>query len=130
MALPNTMFRATTYTYCSLASRSAINARRFHIAAIAPQAAVEVAAEPAAKPTSARKPSSAPKGTVLKGINFLKDGKDPVALDDAEYPDWLWDLLDEKKLKQKTSKPTHRQFHRKQNRDAIKAMNYMKDKKT
>lgn len=79
--------------------------------------------------TPLRKASAAPKGTVLKGLQFLKDKQDPVALDDSEYPDWLWDLLDEKKLKQKTSKPTNRQYHRKQSRDAIKAMNFMKDKK-
>lgn len=67
---------------------------------------------------------------MLKGINYLKDGKDPVALDDNEYPDWLWDLLDEKKQKQKTSKPSNRQYHRKQNRETIRAQNFMKNKKT
>ncbi|KAI9359811.1 mitochondrial ribosomal protein L37-domain-containing protein [Pilaira anomala] len=80
-------------------------------------------------PVSTKKPSSVPKGTVLKGLQYLKDGQDPVALDDSEYPDWLWDLLDEKKLKQKTNKPVNRQYHRKQSREAIKAMNFMKDKK-
>ncbi|KAI7901547.1 mitochondrial ribosomal protein L37-domain-containing protein [Cokeromyces recurvatus] len=79
--------------------------------------------------TQTRAPSSVPKGTVLKGIQYLKDKPDLMALDDSEYPDWLWDLLDEKKQKQKTAKPTNRQYHRKQNRDAIKAMNFMKDKK-
>ena len=83
----------------------------------------------AAKPAAGRQPSSVPKGQTLTGINFLKDGKDPVALDDTEYPDWLWDLLDEKKQKQKTTKPNNRQYHRKKNREAIKAMNFMKDKK-
>ncbi|KAI9492786.1 mitochondrial ribosomal protein L37-domain-containing protein [Zychaea mexicana] len=83
-----------------------------------------------AKPAAARTASSVPKGQTLTGINFLKEGKDPVALDDSEYPDWLWDLLDEKKQKQKTTKPTNRTYHRKKNRDAIKAMNFMKDKKT
>ena len=83
----------------------------------------------AAKPAAGRQPSSVAKGQTLTGINFLKDGKDPVALDDSEYPDWLWDLLDEKKQKQKTSKPNNRQYHRKKNREAIKAMNFMKDKK-
>ncbi|KAG1473783.1 hypothetical protein G6F56_000749 [Rhizopus delemar] len=73
--------------------------------------------------------SSAPKGTVLKGIQFLKDKPEPIALDDSEYPEWLWNLLDEKKMKQKTSKPANRQYHRKQNREAIKASNFMKDKK-
>jgi hypothetical protein len=84
-------------------------------------------AEPTPAPT--RKPSSVPKGAVLKGIHYLKEGKEPVALEDSEYPEWLWDLLDEKKLKQKSSKPAFRQYHRKQSRDAIKAMNFMKDKK-
>ncbi|KAI8370524.1 mitochondrial ribosomal protein L37-domain-containing protein [Radiomyces spectabilis] len=104
----------------------------FHHAAIAYNGATAAATEakPATSSSPARKESSVPKGTVLKGINFLKDGKDPVALDDSEYPDWLWDLLDAKKQKQKSTKPTNRQFHRKQNRDAIKAMNFMKDKKT
>ncbi|KAI8377026.1 mitochondrial ribosomal protein L37-domain-containing protein [Choanephora cucurbitarum] len=79
--------------------------------------------------TTTRKPSAAPKGTVLKGLQYIKDKPEPVALDDSEYPEWLWDLLDEKKQKQKTTKPVNRQYHRKQNRDAIKAMNFMKDKK-
>ncbi|CAO3638458.1 unnamed protein product [Cunninghamella blakesleeana] len=77
-----------------------------------------------------RKPSSVTAGTPLKGINFLKEGKDPIALEDQEYPMWLWDLLDEKKQKQKTTKPSNRQYHRKNNRDAIKSANFMKDKKT
>lgn len=82
------------------------------------------------KASKPRIESSVAKGSVLKGINFLKDGSDPIAMDDHEYPDWLWDLLDEKKQKQKSSKPSNRQYHRKQNRDAIKAQNFMKDKKT
>ncbi|CAO3649149.1 unnamed protein product [Cunninghamella echinulata] len=39
-----------------------------------------------------RKPSSVAAGTPLKGINFLKEGKDPIALEDHEYPMWLWDF--------------------------------------
>ncbi|KAJ1959342.1 hypothetical protein GGI12_004385 [Dipsacomyces acuminosporus] len=42
-----------------------------------------------------RTPSAATHGTVLKGLNIYKDGKDPVALKDEEYPEWLWTLLDE-----------------------------------
>ncbi len=38
--------------------------------------------------------SSCPKGTVLKGINVFQGKKDPVALDDHEYPEWLFKLLD------------------------------------
>ena len=33
-------------------------------------------------------------GTTLKGVNVRKNGEDPVALADEEYPEWLWDLLD------------------------------------
>lgn len=37
--------------------------------------------------------SSIPAGTPLKGLNFLKDKGDPVAMADEEYPEWLWTLL-------------------------------------
>ncbi|GAA5920840.1 hypothetical protein JCM3775_003973 [Rhodotorula graminis] len=36
--------------------------------------------------------SSCPPGTVLKGLNYLKDGQDPVALEDSEYPAWVFAL--------------------------------------
>ncbi|KAI9744575.1 MAG: hypothetical protein M1818_002104 [Claussenomyces sp. TS43310] len=41
--------------------------------------------------------SSAPAGTSLKGLNFLKGRDDPVALPEEEYPEWLWRCLEEKK---------------------------------
>ena len=41
-----------------------------------------------------RNPSSIPAGTVLKGLNFMKNKPDPVALEDSEYPDWLWTVLE------------------------------------
>jgi len=37
-----------------------------------------------------------PAGTVLKGLNFVKGKMDPIALEDAEYPDWLWGVLDKR----------------------------------
>ena len=37
--------------------------------------------------------SSTPAGTPLKGLNFLKSRSDPIALEDSEYPSWLWDIL-------------------------------------
>lgn len=37
--------------------------------------------------------SSVPAGTVLKGLNFHKDKSDPIAMEDSEYPDWLWTVL-------------------------------------
>jgi large subunit ribosomal protein L54 len=38
--------------------------------------------------------SSCPKGTVLKGINVFQGKKDPVAMEDNEYPEWLFKLLE------------------------------------
>jgi large subunit ribosomal protein L54 len=49
-----------------------------------------------AKNVAPRIPSSAPAGTVLKGLNFVKGKQDPVALEDSEYPDWLWSVLEKK----------------------------------
>ncbi|KAH8675674.1 mitochondrial ribosomal protein L37-domain-containing protein [Xylariales sp. PMI_506] len=37
--------------------------------------------------------SSCPEGTVLAGLNYLKNKTDPVALADDAYPAWLWDCL-------------------------------------
>lgn len=41
--------------------------------------------------------SSVPPGTPLVGINYFKNKEDPIAMEDHEYPDWLWELLAEKK---------------------------------
>jgi large subunit ribosomal protein L54 len=41
--------------------------------------------------------STVPAGTPLKGLNFLKNKQDPVAMEDAEYPAWLWTLLKSEK---------------------------------
>ncbi|GAA5908898.1 hypothetical protein JCM5296_002496 [Sporobolomyces johnsonii] len=59
---------------------------------------------PATAPTDNTKPASSssapvlptsacPAGTVLKGLNYLKDGTDPVAKEESEYPPWVWTLL-------------------------------------
>ncbi|OMP87655.1 54S ribosomal protein L37, mitochondrial [Diplodia seriata] len=37
--------------------------------------------------------SSVPAGTPLRGLNFLKNKTDPVAMEDSEYPAWLWTVL-------------------------------------
>ncbi|ODQ82884.1 hypothetical protein BABINDRAFT_159379 [Babjeviella inositovora NRRL Y-12698] len=37
--------------------------------------------------------SSCPAGTPLN-LKFKKSGAEPAALEDAEYPEWLWTLLD------------------------------------
>ena len=43
--------------------------------------------------------SSIPAGTPLKGLNFLKNQQDPVAMADEEYPDWLWTVLEKQEMK-------------------------------
>ncbi len=42
--------------------------------------------------------STCAEGTVLAGLNIYKNGKDPVALADDAYPEWLWELAHEKPL--------------------------------
>lgn len=37
--------------------------------------------------------SSVSAGTPLKGLNYVKSKTDPVAMEDSEYPPWLWDIL-------------------------------------
>ncbi|QIW98029.1 hypothetical protein AMS68_003547 [Peltaster fructicola] len=46
-----------------------------------------------------RQPSSALAGLPLRGINYMKNQQDPIALEDHEYPDWLWEVLDKKESK-------------------------------
>jgi len=45
------------------------------------------------KPTNESR-SSVPAGTKLNGINYFKNKSDPIALEDHEYPSWLWRVLD------------------------------------
>lgn len=45
---------------------------------------------------AAKVQSSVPAGTVLKGLNFMKNKQDPVALADHEYPPWLWTVLNQR----------------------------------
>lgn len=33
----------------------------------------------------------------MKGLNFIKGKSDPLAMEDHEYPDWLWRILEKKK---------------------------------
>jgi large subunit ribosomal protein L54 len=46
--------------------------------------------------------SSVPAGTPLKGLNFIKGKTDPVAMEDSEYPEWLWRILEDKKVEEET----------------------------
>ncbi|KAI9776567.1 MAG: hypothetical protein M1839_009471 [Geoglossum umbratile] len=69
--------------------------------------------------------SSTPPGTPLRGLNFLKNRAGAVALPDAEYPPWLWRLLDSAPAaKQATEQASGDLFSKsaKQRRSAAKAL--------
>jgi large subunit ribosomal protein L54 len=53
------------------------------------------------KPAAERTPSIAPAGTKLNGLNYFKNKPDVFALEDSEYPDWLWGLLEDGKKAKK-----------------------------
>ncbi|KAI8940203.1 hypothetical protein NX059_003909 [Plenodomus lindquistii] len=57
------------------------------------------AAEQAKKKPAVLVKSSIPAGQPLKGLNFLKNAQDPVALPDDEYPAWLWTILERQEKK-------------------------------
>lgn len=57
--------------------------------------------------------SSCKAGTVLN-LKMRKSGDEPVALEDHEYPEWLWDCLDKEKLDQKLKQTDFMKWRRKQ----------------
>lgn len=80
--------------------------------------------------TVARKVESmTPAGTKLKGLNIKKNGEDPVALADEEYPPWLWEVLDNEAQKAKLQADPEKAAHKERrgaNRKQIKADNFLK----
>ncbi|KAF2634341.1 hypothetical protein P280DRAFT_278232 [Massarina eburnea CBS 473.64] len=68
-------------------------------APITPAASPQLKKEAAEKKTTPLVRSAVPAGTPLKGLNFLKDKTDPVAMADEEYPEWLWSILDRQEKK-------------------------------
>ncbi|KAJ1730080.1 hypothetical protein LPJ61_003209 [Coemansia biformis] len=83
------------------------------------------AAEPQPGAAGSAPASSAVHGTVLKGLNIYKEGKDPVALKDDEYPAWLWTLLDEVPA----GELAERERQRVERSKTIKESNFMKSRK-
>ncbi|OJJ00144.1 hypothetical protein ASPVEDRAFT_127154 [Aspergillus versicolor CBS 583.65] len=55
----------------------------------------------AAKPAVERPPSSCLPGTPIQGLNYFRNKADPIAMEDNEYPEWLWSLLDSSKKEAK-----------------------------
>ncbi|GMH05081.1 hypothetical protein Nepgr_006921 [Nepenthes gracilis] len=76
------------------------------------------------------------KSSTVVGANILKDGTDPRILEDSEYPDWLWHLLDkqpalsELQRKEAESLPFEdlKRFVKLDNRARIKENNTVKAK--
>lgn len=67
--------------------------------------------------------SSVPAGTVLN-LKIRKSGDEPVALEDSEYPEWLWDTLDKKTMDDKLKQTDIMKWRKKQ----IKKVNTAKIK--
>jgi len=73
--------------------------------------------------------SSCPTDTVLEGLAYLKDQPPVVARPDEEYPAWLWTVLAPKVYTADEQGPGTRGDRaklRKENRERIKAQNFMK----
>lgn len=51
---------------------------------------------PVASPSKPKVASYCEAGKPLKGLGYIKDKPEPVAMPDSDYPDWLWTLLDPK----------------------------------
>ncbi|KJZ73561.1 hypothetical protein HIM_07117 [Hirsutella minnesotensis 3608] len=98
-----------TAMLCTRCFRAAVSRRQLPVARqFATFSARRTAEAPLSTPTTAPgeadKPAPSPRsvcpeGTVLVGLNYMKGGKDPVALKDEEYPEWLWSCLDGGKKK-------------------------------
>ncbi|KAI6139043.1 mitochondrial ribosomal protein L37-domain-containing protein [Pisolithus tinctorius] len=64
--------------------------------------------------------SSCPAGTVLTGLNYLKGQPPVLAMPDADYPSWLWDLTNPKKRSRDAEKRRLRRENRQLLRDKNK----------
>ncbi|KAG5457991.1 MAG: hypothetical protein BJ554DRAFT_1880 [Olpidium bornovanus] len=83
-----------------------------------PALAVAEDEEPAFSPESRdqpdlpeNRPSIAPAGTVLTGLNYIAGEKEYVAREDDKYPKWLWTLEGERASKAAQADPTKRNFY-------------------
>lgn len=80
--------------------RAAPFARFFHSSRlrISPSSSAdEAAAAPEGSSRRLHPQSTVSAGTVLRGLNYMKNKPEVLALEDHEYPEWLWNLdLDSK----------------------------------
>ncbi|BGP34745.1 hypothetical protein JCM10296v2_006567 [Rhodotorula toruloides] len=112
-------------------SRVAVPVRFFTSSSLR-AAAAPVATQEKASPAAKSSGSSCPAGTVLKGLNYLKDASDPVAMEDSEYPSWVWQLgqpdapVKSKKVDVETRLRAEKKELKRQRKAAIKARNALK----
>ncbi|KAG9243060.1 mitochondrial ribosomal protein L37-domain-containing protein [Calycina marina] len=57
-----------------------------------------VYAKPKARPAVELPISIVAAGEALTGINYVKSKPDPIALEESEYPEWLWRVLEAKSV--------------------------------
>ncbi|BGO94896.1 hypothetical protein NBRC10512_006159 [Rhodotorula toruloides] len=121
-------FTARHATVQAARSRVAVPVRSFTSSSLR-AAAAQVATQEKASPAAKSSGSSCPAGTVLKGLNYLKDASDPVAMEDSEYPSWVWQLgqpdapVKSKKVDVETRLRAEKKELKRQRKAAIKARN-------
>ncbi|KAL7747954.1 hypothetical protein RI367_006702 [Sorochytrium milnesiophthora] len=74
-------------------------------------------------------PSIIAAGDIIKGVNCLKTGQDPVALADNEYPAWLWTITERRQTKFAKTEQNSREYLRFRRTEKIKMQNFMKARK-
>ncbi|KAG7660744.1 MRPL37 [[Candida] subhashii] len=76
--------------------------------------------------------SSCPAGTVLN-LKVRQRGDEPVALEDSEYPEWLWKMLDPELVREEIKNEDFMRWRkiqlRKANAKRIKQNNFMETMK-
>ncbi|KAG0309024.1 39S ribosomal protein L37, mitochondrial [Dissophora globulifera] len=117
----------TTTTVSGVRTTLVQQTRWIQVSARAFNVKEDAGAAPKAKRTVV---SSVPEGSALKGLNYMKDGKDPLALADSAYPEWLWDIVDPEVRAARVADPLDKKHHKEARRQRIKAENFIRDKKT
>lgn len=72
--------------------------------------------------------SSCPAGTVLN-LRIKQKGDEPVALEDSEYPEWLWSMLDAEAVRDEIKNENFMRWRKiqlsKANNKRIRANNFL-----
>ncbi|KAI9719550.1 MAG: hypothetical protein M1828_006179 [Chrysothrix sp. TS-e1954] len=71
--------------------------------------------------------SSVAAGTPLQGLNYFKNREDPVAMEDHEYPDWLWTVLQRRERDDTEGPPVDPRIYSKSEKSRRKANKRMRE---